>query len=82
MELARHVYGRGEVSYGDGNSGPHEAGWLALETSKTTNMLDFTPRWALGEAVTRTLEWYRDLESGKKAGDLCHRDIDIFSERK
>lgn len=34
IELARKAYGKANVSYGDGSSGPHEAGWLALETAK------------------------------------------------
>jgi CDP-glucose 4,6-dehydratase len=82
VELARNIYGSGDVSFGDGSEGPHEAGWLALETSKTSNILDVMPRWALGEAVTRTFEWYRDLNSGRNAAELCHSDVTAFSGQK
>ena len=34
VELARAAYGGGEVRYGDGTEGPHEAGRLALDVTK------------------------------------------------
>lgn len=82
IDLARNTYGSGKVQFGDGSEGPHEAGWLALETSKTSRLLDVLPRWPLADAVTRTLEWYRNLEGGGKAAELCQRDIDDFLEMK
>jgi CDP-glucose 4,6-dehydratase len=82
VDLAINIYGSGAAHFGDGSEGPHEAGWLALETSKTSSLLDVSTRWDLAEAVTRTLDWYRDLKAGGKAAELCHRDIDDFSGLK
>jgi CDP-glucose 4,6-dehydratase len=78
IELARATYGNGDVSWGDGSQGPHEAGWLALEIAKARNALGVVPRWKLAESVERTLHWYRRLEAGADARDLCLEDINTY----
>ncbi|MGE5623064.1 MAG: CDP-glucose 4,6-dehydratase [Bacillota bacterium] len=78
VELARKVYGKGEVRWGDGSAGPHEAGWLALETAKTRAVLGVKPRWTLTEAVGRTMNWYRRLAEGANARVLCEDDIAYY----
>ncbi|UIY30014.1 CDP-glucose 4,6-dehydratase [Neorhizobium galegae] len=75
IEIARTSFGRGEVQYGDGTEGPHEAGWLALETAKARHMLDIEPRWSLAEAVDRTMKWYRAQNDGADARALCEAEI-------
>jgi CDP-glucose 4,6-dehydratase len=75
VELARQVYGKGTVRYGDGSNGPHEAGWLALETAKARVALDVQPRWNLAETVTRTLAWYQAQHAGADARELCLEEI-------
>jgi len=75
IEIARAAYGRGEVVYGDGTEGPHEAGWLALETAKARHVLNIEPRWALSEAVSRTMKWYRAQHDGADARTLCEAEI-------
>ena len=37
--LAKQCYGGGEVTWGEGSEGPHEAGWLALEIAKAQHVL-------------------------------------------
>jgi CDP-glucose 4,6-dehydratase len=78
VELARQAYGKGEVTWGGGQEGPHETGWLALETAKARHVLGIAPRWQLGKAVERTLTWYREERDGQSARDLCLRDIADF----
>ncbi|OHC12351.1 MAG: CDP-glucose 4,6-dehydratase [Pseudomonadales bacterium GWC1_66_9] len=78
VELARSAYGRGEVSYGDGQDGPHEAGWLALETAKTRTVLGQVPRWPLAETVRRTMEWYRAQQEGRDPRALCELEIAAY----
>lgn len=75
VELARQAYGKGDVRYGDGNSGPHEAGWLALETAKARVGLDVQPQWHLAETVTRTMAWYQAQHAGADARVLCLAEI-------
>jgi CDP-glucose 4,6-dehydratase len=76
--LAREAFGRGEVAWGDGTEGPHEAGWLALEVAKARNELGVRPRWPLAVGVRRTIDWYRRLAEGASADALCAADIDAF----
>jgi CDP-glucose 4,6-dehydratase len=78
IRLARDAYGRGEIIWGDGSEGPHEAGWLALEITKARNDLGVRPRWPLTEGVRRTMNWYRQLAQGIRAEVLCDADIDAF----
>ena len=54
VDLAREAYGEGEVRWGDGTEGPHEAGWLALDIAKARAALDFEPLWTTAQAVGRT----------------------------
>ncbi|MGK9052278.1 CDP-glucose 4,6-dehydratase [Neorhizobium petrolearium] len=81
IDIARASYGGGEVRYGDGNEGPHEAGWLALETAKALHMLNIEPRWSLTEAVDRTMKWYRAQHDGADARALCEFEIADYEAR-
>lgn len=78
IKLARQAYGIGEVHFGDGSEGPHEAGWLALEIAKAKTLLDVTPRWTLAEAVNRTMHWYRTQHEGADARALCVAEIAAY----
>ena len=78
VQLAQNAYGTGQISWGEGTQGPHEAGWLALEIAKTRSVLGVQPRWPLAESVQRTMGWYRQLHDGADATDLCLSDIAAF----
>ena len=75
VAIARAVYGSGEWrAEGDAN-GPHEAGRLSLAIDHARDVLGVAPRWALPEAVRRTMVWYRRLAEGASARELCEADI-------
>ena len=78
VELAQAAYGTGQVLWGDGSNGPHEAGWLSLEIAKARTVLGVKPRWSLDESVQRTVNWYRDLKEGAAARAICEADIDAY----
>ena len=78
VDLARTAYGSGEVRYGDGTAGPHEAGWLALETAKARAALGVNPKWALAESVHRTMAWYRAQQEVADARALCEAEIAAY----
>ncbi|PPD15472.1 MAG: CDP-glucose 4,6-dehydratase [Methylobacterium sp.] len=80
IERARIAFPNSDVIYGDGTSGPHEAGWLALETALARTKLDILPRWNIAESVSRTLAWYRAEAEGQSALALCEADIRAFTE--
>lgn len=78
VESARQAYGSGDVRYGDSSDGPHEAGWLALETAKARVTLTYSPKWTLDESVKRTMSWYRTQHEGASARDLCEAEIAAY----
>lgn len=78
IKMAQKAYGSGAVSYGDGTEGPHEAGWLALETAKSREALSIKPKWGIHEAINRTMAWYRDQHQGADARKLCVAEIADF----
>ena len=78
IELGQSVYQDGAVEWPSSVEGPHEAGWLALETAKARTLLGVSPRWRLDEAVRRTLHWYRRWYAGADAYALCTSEIAEF----
>jgi CDP-glucose 4,6-dehydratase len=78
VEIARRVFGKAEVSWGDGSEGAHEAGWLTLETAKARAALSVVPRWGLVTAVEKAIVWYRRSADGADPRALCVADIDDY----
>lgn len=78
VEMARAAYGLGNVLYGNNCQGPHEAGWLALEIAKARVELGLRSRWPLTQAVTRTIQWYRQQHEGADARKLCEAEIAAY----
>ena len=78
VELAQSAYGKGQVLWGDGSEGPHEAGWLALEIAKARTTLGVKPHWSLLETVQRTMHWYRQQHQGVDAQTICAADIAAY----
>jgi CDP-glucose 4,6-dehydratase len=75
LRLARDAYGSGDWQAVQGDTGPHEAHWLALEVARARTELGVMPRWSLAQAVQRTMTWYRDLAAGADARALCLAEI-------
>ncbi|MFB2549726.1 CDP-glucose 4,6-dehydratase [Ensifer soli] len=80
LRQAQRHYGGGEMVLGDGSEGPHEAGYLVLDSGKARAELGYRPRWGLSETVMRTMRWYRGHEDGRPARDLCLADIHDFAQ--
>jgi CDP-glucose 4,6-dehydratase len=76
--MAQAAFGQGQVQWGDGKDGPHEAGLLMLDTSLAKSQLGVQSVFALKDAIGMTMRWYRDLQAGQSAADLCARDIAQF----
>jgi CDP-glucose 4,6-dehydratase len=73
--MAQTAFGRGQVQWGDGSEGPHEAGLLMLDTSLARAQLGVQSVFPLADAIGLTMHWYRDLQTGASASALCQRDI-------
>ncbi len=78
LDKAKTAFGSGEMLLGDGSEGPHEAGYLMLDSSLATRTLGYAPRWGLDETVSRTIAWYRAQQAGRAALDLCLADIAAY----
>jgi CDP-glucose 4,6-dehydratase len=78
VQLAQSAYGKGQVAWGDGSEGPHEAGWLAVEIAKARTTLGVKPHWSLIETVQRTMHWYRQQHEGADARAICAADIAAY----
>ncbi len=79
LENARQAYGAGETVFETPpNDALHEAGRLALESSKAQALLGLMPVWRLEEALERTMSWYRAQYHGSDARSLCEADITQF----
>ena len=78
VSMAQTAFGQGHVQWGDGKDGPHEAGLLMLDTSLAKSQLGVQSVFALKDAIGMTMRWYRDLQAGQSAADLCARDIAYF----
>ena len=76
--MARESFGAGEIIWGSGEDGPHEAGLLTLEIAKARKELNFSPRWKIDEAIQRSVRWYCNLQSNADPKELCLSEISIY----
>ncbi|MFB2829254.1 CDP-glucose 4,6-dehydratase [Aeromonas jandaei] len=83
VDLAALSFGLGQNAWHlVGESGPHETGWLALETAKARHTLNISPRWSLPQAIEQTMSWYRDWYQGAAARELCVRQIESYEAHR
>jgi CDP-glucose 4,6-dehydratase len=78
IALAHAAYGRGQWRVEPQHDAPHEAHHLTLDASHADATLGLRPRWALGEAVARTMNWYRSVDNGADERTVCLTDIDAY----
>jgi CDP-glucose 4,6-dehydratase len=58
------IWGEGAGWTADDGPHPHEAHYLKLDISKARTKLGWQPRWDLGEALVRVVEWHRAWRGG------------------
>ncbi len=56
----------------------HEATWLKLDISKARQMLGWSPRWRLDDALTEIVVFNRALLQGKSMHDIAMKHISDF----
>ena len=66
------------IRWGDGDEGPHEAGFLQLDSTNAARDLGFRSRFGLAETIDRTWRWYDGFASGSEPATLCRADIAAF----
>ena len=60
----------------------HEAGLLMLDNTKSRELLGWSPRLSIDEAIAWTLEWYRAYANGKDMKEYSVRQIEKFLRKK
>jgi len=58
---------------------PHEAHYLALDSSKAREQLGWQPSWGLDEALTSIVRWYRALRDGADMREVTLGQIRDFA---
>ena len=58
---------------------PHEAHFLALDSSKARRELGWAPAWDLEDALGRIVEWYRELDAGADMRAVSLAQIERFA---
>ncbi|MBB4953158.1 CDP-glucose 4,6-dehydratase [Agrobacterium vitis] len=75
LTLGAKGFGQGRVDFGDGTEGPHEAGYLMLDSTLAAQRLGYKPLWSLQDTIERTMNWYSRQQKGASALTLCRADI-------
>lgn len=60
------------------DGGPHEAGFLKLDSTKLKQTFGWQPKWNLETAVAKTVEWTKVWQSGGDVRDCMDRQIEEF----
>ena len=58
-----------------GDAQPHEAGLLALDSSKARQMLGWSPRWSLDDTLQHTLDWHLAWRAGRDMNIVTREQI-------
>ncbi len=56
---------------------PHEAGLLALDSSKARQWLNWSPRWSLDAALKHTLDWQLAWQDGRDMNVVTREQIAV-----
>lgn len=58
--------------------GPHEANFLKLDCSKLKTVFGWQPKWHIGEAVAKTIEWAKVYENDGNIAECMESQIKEF----
>ncbi len=76
--LASKLLGNLQVIVDHSYSGPKETSRLTLDNSKVNEVHGIVPVWHPEEAISKTINWYKNFSDGINARDLCYSDMDSF----
>lgn len=82
-ELVENVvdcWGKGEIQVKKENDALHEDKFLLLNCDKANQLLNWHPKWNFKETVTKTVDWYKGLVSGKTARESTIQQIKDYME--
>ena len=56
-------------------SAPHEANFLKLDCSKLKATLNWSPRWHVSDAISKTVEWSKEFFNGSDMNEVLEKQI-------
>jgi CDP-glucose 4,6-dehydratase len=80
VESIIEKWGSGDWKRPDTEQSFKEACTLRLESSKASRRLGWKPRWDIGTAVTKTVQWHKAYLDGADIYRLCCRQIDEYMQ--
>ena len=80
VEKVRGIYGKGDINYLKSSQEifHDEAKILKLDINKSQNVLGYKPKWGLDISISKTINWYLNLNNRKNAHELCLLDIKSY----
>jgi CDP-glucose 4,6-dehydratase len=78
VELLARAWGDGADWHVTDSPRPHEAEYLAVDSSLARRRLDWRPRLPLRPAVEWTARWYKQFAAGADAARLVEADIERY----
>lgn len=78
VDLFCRTWGEGLTWENISTDGPHEAGFLKLDSSKLKRALGWRPRLHIEGAIARTVEWVKSRRGGESMAAIMARQIADF----
>ncbi|MGN0471571.1 MAG: CDP-glucose 4,6-dehydratase [Lachnospiraceae bacterium] len=75
------LWGESATWKAESDGGPHEAGFLKLDSSKLRRKLGWKPVWNISEALSKTVEWYKEYQKVKNNADCAHSLIQLMDQQ-
>lgn len=74
-------YGNGELEINSLGNTLHESGCLKLDSTKASVYLGWKPRLSIEEAITLTVEWYKNYK-GQNISEIVNKQIQEFFSKE
>lgn len=78
VDMAINAWGSGAYFVNQDINQPHEAGLLKLDVSKAQAELNWSPKMNAGQAVDKTVRWYREFYGNGDIGAFTEMQIHNF----
>ena len=59
---------------------PHEAHALKLDCSKAAQLLHWSPRWSIEQAIEKIVDWQKSFQSGHDMYQVCMNQIQSYQD--
>ena len=74
------LWGNGAKWEIDTGANPHEAGYLKLDISKASSLLDWSPKWSLEVALEKIVQWDSQVRATQDAGEVSLEQINSYAQ--